>query len=415
MQQTLTVSQFLDQINDAIGGYSVAVEGEVSDFRINQNQWIFFDIKDEDATLNCFMVKYRLAAPLEDGMKVVVFGRPSVYKKFGKFSLTVEHVEVSGEGDLKRQYELLKAQLAKEGLFDAARKRTITRYPRRIGLITSRDAAAYADFIKVLGERFGGIEIYLKHVHVQGERAVNDVVAAFDTINALSNELDAVVLIRGGGSLEDLQAFNSEPVARAVFASRFPVVCGVGHEPDESLADFVADVRASTPSNAAELLIPHRRELEMELATMSERLEQALENTIDRQRQVIDRFERASDAVLAYTGRMLERINHTINSGIVAVATYLNAQQERVRYSSQLLQSLNPEGVLARGYALATKNGIVIKDAAQLKANDLIALRFAKGATSAKVVTQSKNADPATHDKKTQKQKRSARQSTLGL
>ncbi len=273
-----SVSEFNEFINGVLAVHPVVVEGEISRFEIRQQRLIFFTLVDKKSTVDCFAMIWDIDAPLElctEGAMVRVYGVPGLYVKSGRFRINVKRLELAGEGALRRAYELLKARLAKEGLFDIARKRILPRYPRRIGLITSRDAAAYSDFLKILRERWGGLEILFINVAVQGVGAVPQIVRA---IEAMQREnIDVMVITRGGGSLEDLAAFNSEKVARAVFSSRIPVVVGVGHERDESLADFVADVRASTPSNAAELIVPHRREVRSEVIHSLQSMERTVE------------------------------------------------------------------------------------------------------------------------------------------
>src|SRR3989344_3282465 len=222
MARVFTVSEFIDHINALVATDVHAVEGEISGFNLSQGRWVFFDLKDEkvESKVGCFMMAFKLKTPLEDGMKVRVIGTPKVHEKSGQFRITVEQVELVGEGALKRAFELLKKKLAGEGLFADERKRPIPRFPERIGVIASRESAAFGDF---------------KYFQTAKPRP------------------DVLVLMRGAGSLEDLQAFNSEEVAYAIFGSKIPVVVGVGHERDESIADYVADLRASTPSNAAEL------------------------------------------------------------------------------------------------------------------------------------------------------------------
>jgi exodeoxyribonuclease VII large subunit len=260
-----SVSQFIDYLNTALVSAvfpeGAVIEGEVAEYRVSQDKWIWFLLKDEAAVVSCFATKWQLRTPLEDGMQIRVFGQPKVHPRSGKFSVTVERVELVGEGALRRAFELLKKKLSEEGLFAPERKRRIPRFPRRIGLIASRESAAYTDFLRILGNRWGGVEVLSAHVQVQGRDAVREIVGAFRYFNARADGVDVLVLTRGGGSLEDLQAFNSEDVARAVFSSRIPVIVGVGHERDETLADHVADVRASTPTNAAEIVAPDRREL----------------------------------------------------------------------------------------------------------------------------------------------------------
>lgn len=357
MLPVLSVSEFIFQINGIIAGEFI-IEGEVSQYKISQGKWIFFDLKDEGGTLNCFSTLYMLPQPLEDGMKVRVTGYPKIHDKSGRFSFTVQRVEVVGEGGLRQAYELLKKKLTAEGLFDASRKREIPRMPERIGVIASSDSAAWGDFRRILGNRWGGVEVVLRHVQVQGEGAIADIVEAFKEFNE-DGPFDVLVLIRGGGSLEDLAAFNSEPVVRAIHASRTPVVVGVGHERDETLADFAADVRASTPSNAAELVVPDRQEFSSQLDFMLEQMMGELEHKLHRSHDGLD--------------RMLERMS--------------GAMDDRLRYLSQFLDStetlfrnLHPNRILERGFSITrTSKGKIIKSSAEVDVGQEIVVELAKG------------------------------------
>jgi len=248
-------------LNEAVFPDGVAIEGEVAEYRVSQGKWIWFLLKDNSSVLPCFGTVWKLRQPLEDGLQVRIYGQPKVHERSGKFSVVVDRVEPVGEGALKRAYELLRKTLEREGLFDPVRKRLLPKFPRRIGLVASRESAAYSDFLRILGNRWSDTEVNSVHVQVQGKDAVDDIVSALSFFSAHPELADVLVLTRGGGSLEDLQAFNSEEVARAVFSSKVPVVVGVGHERDETLVDFVADVRASTPSNAAEIVVPDRIEV----------------------------------------------------------------------------------------------------------------------------------------------------------
>ena len=279
--QVISVSEFVSIINETLGfAYpQVIVEGEVSSFNVNRGKFVFFDLKDADNTLNCFMMVHQMKLPIEDGMKVRVTGSPKV-TKFSRFSLTVRSYDLAGEGELRRAMELLRKKLEAEGLFDPARKRPIPAFPTRIGLITSGTSAAYADFIKILNARWSGVEVLLADVAVQGQQAPDEIMNALEYFNQLPDPCDVLVLIRGGGSLEDLPAFSTEPVARAVASSRTPVICGVGHEVDTSLADFAADLRAATPTDAARLVVPDRREIAARVEHLAHSSEAGLRATL---------------------------------------------------------------------------------------------------------------------------------------
>ena len=401
-QPVFSVSEFIEYINLAVGR-RVTVEGEISGYSVNHGKWVFFDLKDENGKVGCFAAAWNLHTVLEDGMQVQVTGTPRVYPKSGKFSIMVEAVELKGVGALKRAFELTKAKLEKEGIFDTSRKRPLEALPEKIGLICSRESAAYTDFMRILNQRIGGLEVHLAHVHVQGESAVREIVGAFEWFNAHGEEagIQTLVLVRGGGSLEDLQAFNSEPVARAVFASRIPVICGVGHERDESLADYAADVRAATPTHEASLAVPDREELstsvDRAIAGMTGSLEYALEwtaNAIDRGVFTIEsRITGTMRAAASLFGRytlslsLFEKQLSHFQTQLTHAASRLAGShensvlqtREHVQFLERSLANMNPLTVLKRGYAIVSKKGRSVGSKSALKPGDRIDLRFRDG------------------------------------
>lgn len=387
--QALTVAEYLKLVNDTlrlIPSEQVIVEGEVSDYRVAQGKWVSFDLKDEtaQAVLKCFMTTWQLKAVIEDGMRVQVKGSPKIYERFGTFKLNVEHLEPVGEGALRRAYELLKRKLELEGLFDVSRKRELPRFPQRIGLITSRDAAAYGDFLQILNNRWGGVRIEFAHVHVQGREAVGEIVGAFGYFNGLEqrDRPDVLVLTRGGGGLEDLHAFNDEQVARAIYASRIPVVVAVGHERDESLADFVADVRASTPSNAAERVVPSRTDVSYELDNLTRHMETRLTDMIQDRAFIL---ERATSLIGFILERQKQRLTLLKDGLLARVSTWLPRLREGLEGCERVLRQVDPKRVLARGYSLVTVNGHVVRDASTLEVGSEIAVQFAAGCADARV------------------------------
>ncbi|MBI4256994.1 exodeoxyribonuclease VII large subunit [Candidatus Uhrbacteria bacterium] len=383
----LSVAEYLKLINDTlrlIPSDQVVIEGEVSDFRVAQGKWVSFDLKDEQAqaVLKCFMTTWQLKTAIEDGMRVQVKGHPNVYERFGTFKLNVETLEPVGEGALRRAYELLKRKLETEGLFDVSRKRELPRFPQRIGLITSRDAAAYGDFLRILNNRWGGVKILHAHVHVQGREAVGEIVGAFEYFNRLDDRPDVLVLTRGGGGLEDLHAFNDEQVARAIYASKIPVVVAVGHERDESLADFVADVRASTPSNAAERIVPSRSDVSYELETLTGHMESRLSHTIQDRAFVLERVTNLIGFILE---RQKERLSRAKEGLLLLVNSWLPRLREGLESSTRVLRQVDPKRVLARGYSLVTVGGRVVRDASTLEVGGEITVQFAAGCADARV------------------------------
>lgn len=378
-----TVSQFVSAASAYLeqGLAAVAVQGEVSGFRINQDRLVFFELKDANSRVVCFMMKWDLHMPLEDGMEVKVVGTPKLFQKSGGFHLRVMEVELVGAGALQRAFALLKAKLEKEGLFAPERKRALPRFPAHIGLVTSQDAAACTDVLRVLQNRWSGLTITVAHVGVQGASAVPEIVGAIRWFNALSKEKRPEVLIvtRGGGSLEDLQAFNSEDVARAIFSSAIPVVVGVGHERDVTLADFVADVRAATPSNAAELVVPDRTEVAWQVNAFTQSMESALQRVIgtDRHRVVLS-LQRLHDVVrqiMDAPRELMTRFSESFQNFRNTLATL----HERVTRYTQLLHALSPEATLTRGYSITFVGGKVLKSIRDVRAGDEVTTRVKDG------------------------------------
>lgn len=309
---------------------SVDIEGEVTSFKVNQGKFVFFDLKDAGASVGCFMMLFQLRVPIEDGMKVVVTASPKL-TQWGKFSLTVRAIRPSGEGSLKKSFELLKAKLDKEGLFALDRKRILPRIPKHVAVISSTQAAGYADFIKILNDRFGGLKVDVAQVQVQGADAPDQMIRALKYFNEQEVLPEVIVMIRGGGSADDLAAFNDELLVREIAASRIPTLVGVGHEVDESLADLAADVRAATPSNAAQLLVPDRNEI--------------IRSVRYQVRSLIPKVEQAiANQSLLLRSALSEALVHTLRR--------LDIQTERLQTLRTILLQLDPKTVLQRGYAL---------------------------------------------------------------
>jgi len=328
----LSVSDFVALTNQTLEyAYPVvSIVGEVAEYRISQGKWVSFKIKDAGAVVNCFAGIYQMRVPLTDGMKVVVTANPKLNPK-GYFNLNVRAVKPIGEGSIKKGFELLKAKLEAEGLFAPERKRVLPRVPQSVAVITSTESAAYADFTRILNERWGGLSVEVAHTQVQGDPAPDQIIRAIHYFNGLETVPEVLVIIRGGGSAEDLSTFNDEPLARAIAESRIPTLVGVGHEIDHSLADMVADVRAATPTHAAETLVPDRREIIRSAHTQSNSIGHLLVQAIDHySRQTRENLEAAFR-------RTQERLDDTF---------------ERLATLRVAIAQLNPENVLQRGYAL---------------------------------------------------------------
>ena len=328
---SFTPTEFITVVNQTLEyAYSpVLVTGEVASFKVNQGKWVFFDLKDEETSVPCFMSVWGLRQPLEDGMKVVVRGVPKL-TKWGKFSFTVTAVRPVGEGSLKKAYEMLKKKLTDEGLFDSAKKRGIPENLTRLGVISSTQAAGYADFVKIVNTRWGGMIISVAHTQVQGLDAPDQMIRALEYFNE-RGDVQMIALIRGGGSADDLSCFNDEKLVRAVAASKIPVITGVGHEVDESLVDLAADVRASTPSNAAEMLTPDKMAVKSEMRTEVRRMALAVTNALEATRRVLD------DKLLNMKREIMRNLTNL---------------QDRLMEKRRVLMAMDPERVLKQGYAI---------------------------------------------------------------
>jgi exodeoxyribonuclease VII large subunit len=373
-EQTLEfgVSEFVDLLNQTLDfAYpSVVIHGELANLRVSKNRWVYFDLKDENSTVKFFATVYQLPGPLEDGMMLKVRGQPRLHKLYG-FSVNVLSMQPTGAGSIKKAAELLKAKLVKEGLFDESRKRGLPYPPERIGLVASKQSAAYADFVKILNARWGGVEVEHIDVQVQGEVAPAQIVASIAQLNALSNPPEVIVIIRGGGSAEDLAVFSTEIVTRAVAASRVPTLVAIGHEVDLSLAELAADRRASTPSNAAEIVVPDKVQVLSQLQDVVAQLET----------DGLRRLRLAQIETSNYTKLLADLSRDIIAKTSVKVIGYRN-----------LLKAFNPEAILRRGYAVVrdSQNKIVRK-LASISADDIVNVQLADGKFNAQVAGKNRS------------------------
>lgn len=362
----VSVSEFVALLNQTLEfAYpSIIINGELANFRVSKNRWIYFDLKDELATVRFFGTVYQLPGPLENGMLLRVRGAPRLHQLYG-FSVNVQTIQPAGEGAIRRAADLLQAKLEREGLFDESRKRTLPYPPQRIGLITSKESAAYADFTKIINARWRGVDIQLIDVQVQGEAAPTQIEQAIQYFNQLAEPPEVLVVTRGGGSAEDLQAFSTENVTRAVAASRVPTLVAIGHEIDLSLAELAADRRASTPSNAAEMLVPDRQQILSALSEMRQQLGRSLAIKIQALRSSLKQ-----DA----TG---------LSQAAVA---QVMAHRHQLTVQAQLLKVLSPEAVLRRGYAIVRKNCQIVRSAQAVQAGDIVEVQLAQDYLAAKVI-----------------------------
>jgi exodeoxyribonuclease VII large subunit len=393
-ERVLSVFELTSQIKDLLEGnfQEVWVSGEISNFSRPQSGHCYLTLKDDRAQIRAVLWRTaasRLRFELEDGLEVICQGSLDVYAPRGSYQLVIRQIEPKGIGALELALRKLKEKLTAEGLFDAARKRPLPRFPRRIAFVTSPTGAAIRDFLEVLRRRWRGADVFVVPVRVQGDGAAQEIAAAIAAVNRFAVPIDCLVVGRGGGSLEDLWAFNEEAVVRAIHASRIPVVSAVGHEIDVTLADLVADVRALTPSEAAELVVPAAEELSLALRSHQQRLLAALRRRAMLGRARLDQL--AARRVFRKPFELVHDAAHRLDEFSVrsnrAMKQRLAAARRQTDAIANHLDSLSPLGVLGRGYSLTQQlsDGRIIRDAGELKIGDEITTRFARGQAISRV------------------------------
>ncbi len=365
MEKIFKVSEFNEFINIYLNKVGeVVVEGEISQINISQGKWLFLTIKDKDSSVEVFSVLNTISNYdlLEEGMLVHIYGIPRLYQKTGRFSISAYQILPAGEGSLKIAFEKLKLKLEEEGLFSEARKRPLPLFPQQIGLITAKNSQAYHDFIKVLTARMGGIKIYFYPVSVQGKGSVTGIVKAFEYFNSSKLNLDLIAVVRGGGSLEDLQSFNTQEVARAIYASKFPVVCGVGHEKDISISDMVCDLRASTPSNAAELIVEQKEYALTKVAGNFDYLYNYLNSLVLEKRNFVLRCVSTLELTLSLKIRGIATLTHLFRSQFYNFEVLVKNRFSQTEQLTRFLKSLDYKNVLKRGFSITYNEfGKVVK------------------------------------------------------
>ena len=389
LSEPYTVSQLTGHIRRLIEGdpdlCDLWVEGEVSNFGRASSGHCYFTLKDAGSQISCVMwrnVADRQKHLPTNGDLALAHGRVGVYEAGGRYQLYVDKIQPAGVGDLYRQFELLKARLEAEGLFAPERKRPLPGFPRCIGVVTSPTAAALRDILNVLARRYPLAKVLLAPTQVQGAAAPPQIVAAIQALNA-RDDVDVIIVARGGGSLEDLWAFNDERVARAVAASRLPVVCGVGHETDFSLADFAADVRAPTPSAAAELVAPDRSELRAQVMGLSAALAATLQGAVEERRWRLVEQTRALKHLSpeAQLAQARQRVDDLLDRAEAATRYSLTLRRERLGGLVGRLAGVSPLGTLKRGYAIVRhrETGAVVHSVEQVAPGDALGIRIADG------------------------------------
>ena len=369
---------------------NISVRGELSNYKVYPSGHHYFTLKDSESSLRCVMFKssaMHLRFRPESGMSVTAFGRISVFPRDGAYQLYCSALMPEGTGDLQVAFEQLKKKLDEEGLFDEAHKKPLPDYPQRIAIVTSSAGAAVHDMIRILGHRWPMSKVLLLPVRVQGAEAPAEIAGAIRYANRHAIA-DLIITGRGGGSIEDLWAFNDERVARAIYASHLPVISAVGHEPDVTISDYVADRRASTPSNAAEIAVPDCREIAELLAGYELRAFQGMRKQLAAMRERVDACAARrvmTDPMVTIDDRRME-LDHSRERLIMAEEQILSRKKQRFVASTAALEAMSPLRVLTRGYAIADdRNGKSIRSVSELRCGDRITLRLSDGSADCTV------------------------------
>ena len=400
-QQIITVTQINEYIRSMMDGdrllSSVAIKGEISNYKLYPSGHHYFTLKDEGGALRCVMFKgnaLRMKFRPENGMKIIAMGKISVFPRDGAYQLYCTGLVLDGVGDLYAAFEQLKAKLQAQGLFDPAHKQPLPKFPGIIGIITSSAGAAVHDMLRILRKRYPLTKVLLLPVRVQGVEAPGEIAAAIRYANHY-RLADLLIVGRGGGSIEDLWAFNDELVARAIYDSQIPVISAVGHEPDVTISDFVADLRAATPSNAAELAVPDQDALRQTLDQLSAAMATAMNRQIKMRRQHLDVLA-GSAALQSPEGYLQQRrkaVEMLQNRLISAQNMQLSKKQQRFIAMTAKLDAMSPLKVLTRGYAMAQKDGgEIVRSVSQINPGDAVRVSLADGAFTATVTDKKERA-----------------------
>lgn len=415
VDEYITVSKVTDYIGELIGSDSnlkhIFIKGELSNVKLYRSGHLYFTLKDEESQIRgvMFGARYKLKFKPKDGMKVLIEGKIEVYKNYGTYQLYVSEISKDGIGDLHRKFEELKEKLNKEGLFDESHKKKIPNFPKRIGVVTAANGAAIRDIITTIQRRWPFCEVLLFPSLVQGDKAAENIV--YQIKRSEKFNLDTLIVGRGGGSIEDLWSFNEEIVARAIYDCNTPVISAVGHEIDFTISDFVADLRAATPTAAAEIAVPPYAEIRNAINQLNLRANLAINKTLDENKSKLDNIVSkqlftAPREIYAPKEMMLDnivrRLQHSSESLIMKNKNKLDLlknsnvlknpeniiKNQKENYLLQLskLEILNPLNTLKRGYSLARTNGKVVSSAKQLKSGDNLEVEFEDGNVNTKVI-----------------------------
>ena len=371
---------------------SVWISGEISSFKQYSSGHMYFNLKDENSQISAVMFSFqnqKLKFALKDGMQVLLYGKITSYINRGTYQIQVYDVEQQGLGTLQEKFEKLKKKLLEEGLFDETHKRQIPYIVNKIGIVTSKDGAALHDILSVLDRRFSNVEVLIYPVRVQGETAKDEIAQAIQYLNNNHKELDVLLVGRGGGSLEDLWAFNEEKVARAIYNSNIPVISCVGHEVDFTIADFVADLRAPTPSVAAEVVAKNRADIEEKIFMIKDRIIGNINNLVKRYEEKINFFKtcRALSRPYDIYEDKIQRVDEIRERLILQMNNIFSNKQQQLNLNVHKLDLLSPLKIMARGYSVCfNAKGKLLKKVEQVKAGDILDIKLTDGIIKSKVI-----------------------------
>lgn len=370
---------------------NVSVIGEISNLKFHSSGHVYFSLKDETSKINCFLAASnleRITCPLEEGMEIVASGYISVYERGGYYSLNIRDIEVNGEGQLAVQFEKLKAKLEKEGLFSAENKKPLPEFPSKVAVVTSETGAAVRDIIRTIKNKNDYVDILVYPVLVQGPAAAGDIAGAIRDLNDNYNDIDVIITGRGGGSMEELWAFNEEVVARSIFDSVIPVISAVGHETDFTISDFTADFRAATPTAAAEMAVPDTRELREHLDSMKDSLAESLLQSVEIRRNRLaaldpNAFAKGISTRIAYEQMNADRIIESMGESLAA---RIRSGRERIELLKALIDASDPKSILSRGYSVVTdEEGHIVSRAEELKVGQNVNIETGSGSAGAEI------------------------------
>ncbi len=399
-QQILSITQVNEYIRSMMDHdgllAGLAVKGEISNYKVYPSGHHYFTLKDDGGALKCVMFRssaVHMKFKPENGMKVIAMGRITVYPRDGAYQLYCSNLILDGIGDLYAAFEQLKKKLAAQGLFDPAHKKPLPAYPGMIGIVTSPSGAAIHDMLRILNKRYPLTKVRLLPVRVQGAEAPGEIAAAIRYANH-HNLADLLIVGRGGGSIEDLWAFNDEQVAYAIYESQIPVISAVGHEPDVTISDYVADLRAATPSNAAELAVPDQNALRQTLDSMEDSMSVSLQHQLKHARKQLQIL--ASSPSLQSPDQYLKQRRNCLdllqNRMIAAQNRLINAQKQRFISCTSKLDAMSPLKVLTRGYAMVeTEQGSVLRSVGQVQEGDRLSITVSDGSVCATVTKTKEN------------------------